>query len=81
MLVAIVREGPSKSRLMMSIVWLRPGASIAALQDAQRSEHGAGAFEVDDDQWRAVFGLSQRDVLARLLPLVLYLCSADADTS
>lgn len=83
LLVAIVRPEASVSRLMMSTVWLQPGASIEdslAQQDVQRSQHGIGAFEVSDDLWGAVFGMTHRDVLARVLSLVLYLCSAEADT-
>lgn len=83
LLVAIVRDGPSKPRLMMSSVWLLPGASIAeslARQDVQRSRVGVGMLEVGDDEWGAVFGTSRRDALARLLSLVLYLCSAESDT-
>lgn len=82
LLVAIVRDGPGP-RLIMSSVWLLPGLSIAeslARQDVQRSEYGAGMLEVEEDDWAAVFGMSRRDVLARLLSLVLYLCSAEPDT-
>lgn len=83
LLVAIVREGPSTPRLIMSTLWLLPGASIAeslARQDAQRCRLGAGMLEVGNDEWRAAFGMSRRDVLARLLSQVMYLCSAEADT-
>lgn len=84
LLLAIVRDGPSLPRLMMTTVWLVPGTSIAdslARQDVQRTEVGAGEFDMDDDAWEAVFGMSQSDVLARLLSLVLYLCSTDADVT
>ena len=83
LLVAIVCDGPSRPRPMMSSVWLLPGASIhesLARQDVQRSRVGVGMLEVGNDEWGAVFGMSRRDALARLLSLVLYLCSVEADT-
>lgn len=85
LLVVVIKADPQQgARYLISTVWLLPGASIAesiAAQERQHSVYGPGAFEGGEDLWAEAMGMPRIDALARILSLVLYLCSTDADTT
>lgn len=85
LLVVVIKSDSEQGlRHLMSTVWLLPGASIAeslAAQARQRAVYGSGALESDEDVWAEAMGMPRSDALARILSLVLYLCSTDADTT
>lgn len=81
--VAVIRDrGEPRPVLFTSCVWLRPGGSIAdslAEQERRAIDHGRGALE-SEEHWAEAFGMPRADAMARLVALVLYLCSTGADT-
>lgn len=84
LLVVVVKDDPDGARHLLSTVWLQAGTSIAdsmAAQARQTAASGPGLFEVEEDQWAAEMGMPRAEALARMLSLVLYLCSAGADTT
>ncbi|MGH3452274.1 MAG: hypothetical protein ACRDQW_16450, partial [Haloechinothrix sp.] len=82
--LAVVRDDPVPPRLMITSLWLLPGATIAesvAAQERQTAEHGTGILGSGEQRWAEVFGMPRHEAEARLLSLVLYLCSEGADTT
>jgi hypothetical protein len=84
LLFAVVRSGDNGPPLLATSLWLRPGATIAdalAEQARQAERVGPVFLESADEAWIAALGMSRAEVMARLLSLVLYLCSDDTDVT
>lgn len=82
LLVAVVKDDAEGARHLLSTVWLQAGTSIAdsmTAQARQSAASGPGLFEAGEDEWAAEMGMPRAEALARILSLVLYLCSAGAD--
>jgi len=82
LLFAVVRSGGNRPPVVMSSLWLRPGATIgeSIAQQAQEAERlDPTLLESPEDEWAAAIGMSRAEATARLLSLVLYLCSEDTD--
>ncbi len=81
---AVVRSGDDGPPLLATSLWLRPGATIAdALAEQAEQAERVGPFFLasPDEAWIAALGMSRAEVMARLLSLVLYLCSDDTDVT
>lgn len=81
LLFAVVRgaDGPP---VVMTSLWLRPGATIGesiAEQSAETERPGPTLLESPVEEWVAAIGMTRAEATARLLSLVLYLCSEDTD--
>lgn len=69
---------------MVSSLWLPAGATVAdalAAQAQQTQRVGSHALDAPDEEWTAALGMGRAEVMARLLSLVLYLCSEDTDVA
>ena len=82
--VVVKDETRPGARHLLSTVWLRAGASIAdsmAAQERQRAALGPGSLEAGEDEWAAEMDMPRDEAMARMLSLLLYLCSTGADTT
>lgn len=82
LLFAVVRGGNDGPPVVMSSLWLRPGATIGesiAEQSEETERLGPTLLESPEEDWAAAIGMTRAEATARLLSLVLYLCSEDTD--
>lgn len=82
LLLAVVRSGDAGPPVVLSSLWLRPGSTIGdslAEQAQQKDRFGPNFLEAADEEWAAAMTMSRAEATARMLSLVLYLCSDDAD--
>lgn len=84
LLVAVLRGGDDGPPLVISSLWLRPAATIGeslAEQAGQTQRLGPNFGEAGDEEWVAAMGMGRAEATARILSLVLYLCSDDSDVT
>jgi len=84
LLFAVVRSGDDGPPLLLTSLWLRPGATIgdALAEQAEQAERvGEFFLSSGDEAWTSALGIGRAEVMARLLSLVLYLCSDDPDVT
>ncbi|HET7489302.1 MAG TPA: hypothetical protein VFJ85_15330 [Acidimicrobiales bacterium] len=83
-IVGVRDQDDGGPRHFITTLRLEPGTSIAdsvAAQRRQDEETGPGALHTDEDQWVAALGMTRGEAIARMVSLLLYLCSTDADTA
>lgn len=82
LLLAIVREGDDGLKLLVTTLWLRPGATIGSSMAAQAEQverHGRSFLQASEEEWATMMGMGRAEAISRMLSLVLYLCSDDSD--
>ncbi len=80
----MVRAGDDGPPLVISSLLLRPGATIGESlteQAGQTQRLGPNFGEAGDEEWVAAIGMGRAEATARILSLVLYLCSDDSDVT